>query len=213
MVDPHLLTLFLVTTIPIVCFPGPSVAFILTNTVQKGRTVGLMSMVGVETGYLVHVFGAIVGLSAIITASARLFTIVRLAGVAWLLWLAWKAFRSRAEGTLANAPQDSQKSHSARAAFRSGLLVGALNPKTAVFFLAFLPQFVSADAGSVPLQMLVFGLLFIALACVPDGLWALAGGYLRRLTPKLRLRVLDRAAGVVYCALAAYALTATARSS
>lgn len=212
MLDPHLFTLFLATTIPIVCFPGPSVAFILTNSIQQGRRVGLMSMVGVETGYLVHVVGAVVGLSAVITASAGLFTVVRLAGVAWLLWLAWKAFRSRAEGTFAGASRSGHESHNARAAFRGGLLVGALNPKTAVFFLAFLPQFVSADAGPVPLQMLAFGLLFIALACVPDGLWALAGGYLRGFTSKLRLRVLDRTAGVVYCALAAYALTATTRS-
>ncbi|MEU7608136.1 LysE family translocator [Micromonospora sp. NPDC049204] len=212
MISRSLLLLFLATTIPIVCFPGPSVAFILTNSVQKGRALGLACVLGVEIGYLVHVFGAVVGVSAVIAASAQLFTIVKLAGAAWLLWLAWKAFRSRKEGTLAQAGEGARGDLRPLAAFRSGLLVGALNPKTAVFFLAFLPQFVSADAGPVPVQLLIFGLLFIALASIPDTLWALAGGFLRTLTPRLRLRSLDRAAGVVYCVLAAFAITTTARA-
>ncbi|MGC4815174.1 LysE family translocator [Micromonospora sp. DT228] len=212
MISRNLLLLFLATTIPIVCFPGPSVAFILTNSVQKGRAIGLFSLLGVEIGYLVHVFGAVVGVSAVIAASAQLFTVVKLAGAAWLLWLAWKAFRSRKEGTLAQAGGGARGDLRPVSAFRSGLLVGALNPKTAVFFLAFLPQFVSADAGPVPVQLLIFGLLFIALASIPDLCWALAGGFLRTLTPRLRLRSLDRAAGVVYCALAAFALKTTTRT-
>ncbi len=213
MMNSRLLILFLATTIPIVCFPGPSVAFILTNSVQKGRAAGLFSMLGVEIGYLVHVFGAVVGISAIIAASAQLFTAIKIAGAAWLLWLAWKAFRSRKEGTLAHVANNDQEDRSGRTAFRSGLLVGALNPKTAVFFLAFLPQFVSTSAGPVPIQLLIFGLLFIALASVPDSLWAIGGGYLRTLAPRLRLRSLDRAAGVIYSVLAAFTVTTTAARS
>jgi threonine/homoserine/homoserine lactone efflux protein len=206
-----LLLLFLSTTIPIVWFPGPSVAFVLTKSVQKGRVVGLCAMAGAEVGYLVHVFAAVVGISAVISASQSLFTVVKIAGVGWLLWLAWQAFRSRKQGTLGElgdsaGPQDDGAGWSA---VRSGLLVGALNPKTAVFFLAFLPQFISTHAGPVPLQLLILGLLFIALATVPDALWAVGGGVLRKLTPRLRMRTLDRSAGVIYCALAAYALTTT----
>jgi threonine/homoserine/homoserine lactone efflux protein len=97
---------------------------------------------------------------------------------------------------------------SLRAAFRRGLLVGALNPKTAVFYLAFLPQFVTPGAGPVWAQLLVFGLLFIGLAALIDAQWAIAGGGLRRLVPSLRTRVLDRVSGVVYALLAAVTLSA-----
>lgn len=210
MVNSGLFILFLVTTIPIVCFPGPSVAFILTNSVQKGRAHGLFAMLGVEIGYLVHVFGAVVGISAVIAASAQLFAAVKIAGVAWLLWLAWKAFRSRKEGTLAQLGDNHGEERGRWSTFRSGLLVGALNPKTAVFFLAFLPQFVSTSAGPVWLQLLIFGLLFIILASVPDSLWAIGGGYLRNRIPRLQLRHLDRTAGVIYCLLAAVTVTSTA---
>jgi threonine/homoserine/homoserine lactone efflux protein len=95
-----------------------------------------------------------------------------------------------------------------RDAFRRGLLVGALNPKTAVFYLAFLPQFVTPGAGPVWAQLLLFGLLFIALASVVDAQWAVAGGGLRRLLPSLRMRVVDRVSAGIYAVLAAVTLSA-----
>ena len=206
MVTTGSLLLFLTASIPLILFPGPSVAFILATTLRAGRRSGLAATAGVETGYLVHVLGAVVGLSAVIAASAQLFTAVKVLGAAWLLWMAWRSLRARSEGTLADlSPRTAGVTSST--AFSRGLLVGALNPKTAVFYLAFLPQFVSPDGGPVWAQLLVFGLLFIVLASVLDATWAVAGGSLRRLLPAVRLTVVDRFSAGVYAALAAFTLT------
>ena len=94
--------LFLTASIPLILFPGPSVAFILATTLRGGRRTGLAATAGVESGYLVHVVGAVVGISAVIAASAELFTVVKVVGAAWLLWMAWRTFRTRSEGTLAD---------------------------------------------------------------------------------------------------------------
>ena len=199
------IALFLAASLPLVLAPGPAVAFVLATSVRSGRRAGLAAVAGVETGYLVHVTGAVAGVSAVIAASAAAFTAVKVAGGLGLLLLAWRAWRSRAAGTLAEAaarPVGGERS------FRRGLLVGALNPKTAVFYLAFLPQFVRPHAGPVPLQLLVFGLLFLGLATVSDSCWALAGARLARALPRLRLRVLDRVSAGVFAVLAAVTLTA-----
>ena len=204
--------LFLTASIPLILFPGPSVAFILATTLRGGRRTGLAATAGVESGYLVHVVGAVVGISAVIAASAELFTVVKVVGAAWLLWMAWRTFRARSEGTLADlhpaGPTAVRPSAlTGWSLYRRGLLVGALNPKTAMFYLAFLPQFVSPDGGPLWAQLLVFGLLFIALAAALDSCWALAGGSLRRLLPAVRLRVVDRFSAGVYTALAAVTLS------
>jgi threonine/homoserine/homoserine lactone efflux protein len=202
------IVLFLAASLPLVLAPGPAVAFVLATSVRSGRRAGLAAVAGVETGYLLHVAGAVAGVSAVIAASATAFTVVKVAGGLWLLVLAWLAWRSREVGTLAQvaARPAGEVGRPARS-FRRGLLVGALNPKTAVFYLAFLPQFVRADAGPVPVQLLVFGLLFLALAAVSDSCWALAGAGLARVLPRLRMRVLDRVSAGVFAALAAVTLT------
>jgi threonine/homoserine/homoserine lactone efflux protein len=202
------IVLFLAASLPLVLAPGPAVAFVLATSVRSGRRAGLAAVAGVETGYLLHVAGAVAGVSAVIAASATAFTVVKVAGGLWLLVLAWRAWRSREVGTLAQvaARPAGEVGRPARS-FRRGLLVGALNPKTAVFYLAFLPQFVRADAGPVPVQLLVFGLLFLALAAVSDSCWALAGAGLARVLPRLRMRVLDRVSAGVFAALAAVTLT------
>jgi threonine/homoserine/homoserine lactone efflux protein len=202
------IVLFLAASLPLVLAPGPAVAFVLATSVRSGRRAGLAAVAGVETGYLLHVAGAVAGVSAVIAASATAFTVVKVAGGLWLLVLAWLAWRSREVRTLAQvaARPAGEVGRPARS-FRRGLLVGALNPKTAVFYLAFLPQFVRADAGPVPVQLLVFGLLFLALAAVSDSCWALAGAGLARVLPRLRMRVLDRVSAGVFAALAAVTLT------
>ncbi|HEV2089399.1 MAG TPA: LysE family translocator [Cryptosporangiaceae bacterium] len=202
------LLLFLAASVPLVLFPGPAVAFIVATTLRGGRRAGLLATAGIEIGYLVHVVGAVVGVSAVIAASASAFTAVKVAGAAWLLWLAWRAFRSREVGTLTDLGKGSAAAGpTGRRAFVRGLLVGALNPKTAVFYLAFLPQFVDPAAGPVWAQLLFFGLAFIALASVLDATWAILGDGLRRVLPALRLRVLDRLSGAVYALLAAVVLS------
>jgi threonine/homoserine/homoserine lactone efflux protein len=214
MVDRDTLLLFVLASLPLIAFPGPSVAFILTTTLRSGRGHGLAATAGVELGYLVHVLGAVVGISAVIATTAAAFTAVKVLGACWLLWLAWQAWRGRDAAGVAGpvaggtAATEAIPRTTPRAAFRRGLLVGALNPKTAVFYLAFLPQFVRPEAGPVWTQLLVFGLLFIALATLVDAQWALAGGALRRFLPAVRLRLVDRASAVVYAALAAVMLGA-----
>ena len=208
MVTTRSLLLFAAASLPLILFPGPSVGFILATTLRGGRRSGLAATAGVELGYLVHVVGAAVGVSAVIATTAGAFTAVKVAGACWLLWLAWQAWRGSGDQTLAELGAGEVPPRSARVAFRDGLLVGALNPKTAVFYLAFLPQFVTPGAGPVWAQLVVFGLLFIVLASLVDAQWALAGSTLHRVLPNLRMRLVDRASAVVYAALAAVALSA-----
>ncbi|MBB2925434.1 LysE family translocator [Cellulomonas cellasea] len=229
MVPTDRLALFVVASVSLVLVPGPSVGFVVATTLRHGRRAGLAATAGVEVGYLVHVLGAVAGLSAVVVASASAFTAVKVLGAAWLVWLAVRAWRARTPGTLGDAglpdggaadaaspgtARSGSPGHATRVSaghggrFRAGLLVGALNPKTAVFFLAFLPQFVVPAAGPVWLQLLELGLVFIGLAWVLDSVWCVAGGALRDRLPGLRLRVLDRVSAGVYAALAAVTLTA-----
>lgn len=227
MVPTDRLALFVVASISLILVPGPSVGFVVATTLRHGRRSGLAATAGVELGYLVHVVAAVAGLSAVVVASASAFTVVKVLGAGWLLWLAVRAWRARTPGTLGSpgdadltgtGPADGTVGRGAGtpdaatgglgARFRAGLLVGALNPKTAVFYLAFLPQFVVPSAGPVWAQLLGLGLLFIALAWVLDSMWALAGGALRRFLPAVRLRVLDRVSAGVYTALAGVTLAA-----
>lgn len=229
MVPTDRLALFVVASVSLILVPGPSVGFVVATTLRHGRRAGLVATAGVEAGYLVHVLGAVVGLSAVVVASASAFTAVKVLGAAWLVWLAVRAWRARTPGTLGDAGLPGAGASSGTAStgtassstgrtrgssaglgsrFRAGLLVGALNPKTAVFYLAFLPQFVVPAAGPVWLQLLELGLLFLGLAWVLDSAWCLAGGALRDRLPTLRLRVLDRVSAGVYAALAAVTLAA-----
>jgi len=200
---------FSLASLALIVIPGPSVAYVLATTLRDGRRVGVAATLGVETGYLVHVAGTVLGISALLAASAAAFTVVKVVGGTYLLWLAWRAWRSRDQRTLAQLAQPGGAPLSSRAAFLRALPVGALNPKTAIFYLAFLPQFIQPAAGPVALQLLVLGLLFIALATVVDVQWALLGGGLRRVLPGLRMRVLDRVTGTVLAALAVLTLRAS----
>jgi threonine/homoserine/homoserine lactone efflux protein len=216
MVTTRSLLLFVTASIPLLLFPGPAVAFILATTLRAGRRSGLGAVAGVETGYLVHVLGAVVGLSAVVAASAEAFTAVKVLGAAWLVWLAvqsWRSARRAGDTSLADLRPAETPQNRARESFTRGLLVGALNPKTAVFYLAFLPQFVSHDGGPAWLQLLVFGLLFIVLAACSDSCWVLAGGSLRRWLPAVRMKVVDRISAGAFGALAAVLLSARRASA
>lgn len=203
--------LFLTASLPLLLFPGPAVAFVLATTLRAGRRTGLGAVSGVETGYLVHVLGAVVGLSAVVAASAEAFTAVKVLGAGWLVWLAvqsWRSSRRAGDTSLADLrPADAPQSR-VRTAFVRGLLVGALNPKTAVFYLAFLPQFVTDEGGPAWAQLLVFGLLFIVLAFCTDSCWVLAAGSARRWLPAVRMKVVDRVSAGAFGALAALLLSA-----
>lgn len=208
MISTASLWLFLAASIPLILAPGPSVAYILAVTLRSGRAAGLASTLGIETGYLVHVAGTVLGLSALIAASAEAFTLVKIAGACYLLWLAWRAWRSRTPGTLAELRSETPAPRTLGSAFVRALPVGILNPKTAVFYLAFLPQFTDPAAGPVWVQLVIFGLLFIAVATVFDSLWAIFGGALARVLPRLRVLVVERLSAAVMAGLAVLSLTA-----
>jgi threonine/homoserine/homoserine lactone efflux protein len=201
------LAAFMVASLPLACFPGQSVAFIVAQSLSGGRRTGILATLGVETGYLVHVAAAAIGVSALVAASATAFNVVKVLGALWLGWLAIQSFRHQRTGTLGDTVRAQADQAAPRQAYRSGLLVGSLNPKTALFYLAFLPQFVRPHQGPIWLQSMTLGICFILLAMIFDLSWSLIASSLRGVLRKVKLLWIDRAAGTVYGTLAAVLLT------
>jgi threonine/homoserine/homoserine lactone efflux protein len=194
------LPVFALASFLLIVVPGPAVLYVVTRSIAQGRRAGLVSMLGVETGGLVHVAAAAIGLSAIIASSATAFTVVKLAGAAYLIYIGIRRLVSREEAL----PEATVAGRSLRRLFAQGVVVNVLNPKTAVFFLAFLPQF-----GSSSQQFLLLGLVFLAVAITIDLGWALLSGQLGRWLrrhPGL-LRRQRYATAPIYAALAGYAAT------
>jgi threonine/homoserine/homoserine lactone efflux protein len=178
--DATRLGFFVVAALALLLVPGPAVLYVVARSIQQGRRAGLASVLGIHVGTLVHIAAATVGLSALVVSSAVAFTAVKIAGAVYLVGLGlWTLLSRRAEPEVAlgGAPN-------MRRAFAQGIVVNVLNPKTALFFLAFLPQFVDPNASHPAVQIALLGLLFAALGLVTDSLWALAagtaGGVLRR---------------------------------
>jgi threonine/homoserine/homoserine lactone efflux protein len=172
MPDASTLALFALASFAIIVVPGPAVLYVVTRSIAQGRRAGMVSMFGIEAGGLVHVAAAAIGLSALIASSATAFTIVKFAGAAYLIYLGVRRLLEREEPL----PEATAGGRSTRRLFAQGMLVNVLNPKTAVFFLAFLPQFVHPAQGAVTVQILVLGLLFVFVAMLSDGAYALAAG-------------------------------------
>ncbi|WP_024510261.1 LysE family translocator [Bradyrhizobium sp. ARR65] len=153
----QILLLFLAAALLVAITPGPGIFYIVARTLAGGRTEGLASSVGLGLGGLVHVLGGAVGLSALVMASAKAFTLLKIAGALYLIWLGLKTWR----GARLAEPNKVQTT-GVRRAIREGILVEALNPKTAAFFLAFIPQFVD-PAANVATQFIVLGVISVAL--------------------------------------------------
>jgi threonine/homoserine/homoserine lactone efflux protein len=177
--SPTTFALFALAALVLLVIPGPSVLYVVAQSVSGGRRVGVASVLGIHVGSLVHVLAAAVGLSSLIVSSARAFEAVKLAGAAYLVYLGVRRLLDRRAHV--TAAVDAKPLGDA---FRQGIVVNVLNPKTALFFLAFLPQFVDVSRGSVALQVVALGLTFVLLGLVSDGLYALlaggAGSWLRR---------------------------------
>ena len=169
------LELFAVAALALIIVPGPAVLYIVSQSVGHGRVGGLAAVLGVETGAFVHVAGAALGVSAILASSATAFSALKLAGGAYLVVL---GIRRLCERDSAPAPPGSARTRPLSSIFRQGVIVNALNPKTALFFLAFLPQFVDPHRGHVALQAAILGLVWVAIAAVCDAVWALGSGSL-----------------------------------
>lgn len=169
----HSLIAFLVASFLFIQVPGPSLLFTIGRALSVGRTEALLSVVGNALGLLVQVAALAVGLGAVVAASAHAFTVLKLVGAAYVIYLGVQAIRHRADARLALDAADAAPRTHGWASVRTGLFVGMTNPKTIVFFAAFLPQFVEESRPAAP-QLLVLGLLFAAMAVASDSCWALA---------------------------------------
>jgi threonine/homoserine/homoserine lactone efflux protein len=185
------LELFAIAATALIVIPGPSVLYIVSQSVGHGRIGGLAAVLGVETGAFVHVAAAALGVSAIIASSAVAFSVLKFAGGAYLIMLGIRRLLERDSGD----PPRSTRLRPLTTIYRQGVVVNVLNPKTALFFLAFLPQFVDPARGHVGLQAAILGLVWVAIATVSDAVWALgagsAAGVLRSST---RARAIERKA-------------------
>jgi threonine/homoserine/homoserine lactone efflux protein len=191
--DSHALALFAAAALALLLIPGPAVLYIVAQSAEHGRLAGIVSVAGVHLGTLVHVAAAAVGLSALIVSSAVAFSVVKYAGAAYLVYLGIRRLLTREAAEL--EPRDQPLS----GLFVQGVVVNVLNPKTALFFLAFLPQFVDPER-TVWTQVVILGLTFVLLGFLSDGLYALAAGTLGRWL-RARWRMLRYASGSVFVGL------------
>jgi threonine/homoserine/homoserine lactone efflux protein len=182
------LSLFLLAALIIAAIPGPGIFYVAARTLSGGRQAGIASTFGTALGGLVHVIAGGLGVSAIILASAQLFTVLKLAGALYLVWLGIRTIREAG-----HVPAERNAPAGAKRAFREGVVVEALNPKTAAFFIAFIPQFLEPAAGYPAIQFMTLGLISVALntladVCVVAMTSTARAGFLSRPHLTLRLR-------------------------
>jgi threonine/homoserine/homoserine lactone efflux protein len=195
---------FGIASLALLVIPGPAVLYIINRSVADGRNVALSAVAGLEIGNFMHVIAATVGLSAVIATSAAAFSAVKWIGAGYLIYVGIR--------TLATKPQAVNQLNdpmSRRRAFTQGIVVNTFNPKVALFFLSFLPQFIDANRGSAALQSLVLGSTFVVLGCISDSLFAILASALRGtlLRGKSLPFVQRYVAGSVFIALGAIAST------
>jgi len=202
--DPSRLALFVGAALALLVVPGPAVLYIVTQSIGQGRRAGLASTGGIFTGTLVHVTAATVGLSALLASSASAFDVVKYLGAAYLIVVGLRRLFGL-EPAAEDAPRP--EARSLGRLYRQGIVVNVLNPKTALFFLAFLPQFVDPSRGAAWAQILLLGLLFALLGLASDSTWALVAGTLgERLRRSTRFpRVQRYVSGTIFVGLGAVA--------
>jgi threonine/homoserine/homoserine lactone efflux protein len=178
--------------------PGPDNVFVLMQSAMRGRSAGLLVVLGLCSGLLVHTAAVAFGLATLFAASALAFAVLKWVGALYLLLLAWQAWRAPAGPLAAQAAPDAGR------LYRRGIVMNVTNPKVSIFFLAFLPQFVSAERGSVALQVLWLGCIFMAATMLVFGAIALTAGSLGQVLARSARaqRLLNRSAAVVFAALA-----------
>jgi threonine/homoserine/homoserine lactone efflux protein len=199
---------FALATIALVLIPGPNLVYIVTRSSADGRRAGLASALGVEAGTLVHLTAAAAGASALIASSATALTALRYTGAAYLVYLGIKTLRATPDHqTPTRAPA------SARRAFAQGVVVNVLNPKVALFFLAFLPQFTDPALGALGAQTLILGVIFFAIALAMDLIYVLAASAVGARIPwgAGAARRRERLTGAIYLALGVLAAVAGGR--
>jgi threonine/homoserine/homoserine lactone efflux protein len=202
MPDITTLAVFAVASLMLLVIPGPTVMYIVARGLHQGRAAALVSALGVEVGTLIQLLVATFGLAALVGSSETAFTTLKHLGSAYLVWLCVNALLESSEAVAA----ERQAPAAFKPIFLQGVLVEALNPKTAIFFIAFLPQFADPARGPVEAQILMLGALFILLAIFNDGLIGLLAGSLgERLRTSARVLAAQRyVAGSVYLSLATF---------
>jgi threonine/homoserine/homoserine lactone efflux protein len=201
--DPSRLALFTGAALLLLVVPGPAVLYVVTQSVSHGRRAGLASVAGITTGTIVHVAAATVGLSALLASSAIAFDVVKYLGAAYLIIIGIRRLAGLERPGETGLPGERDLVR----LYRQGIVVNVLNPKTALFFLAFLPQFVEPSRGSAWAQILLLGLFFAFLGFCSDSVWAFAAGTLGdRLRRSIRFPQVQRyVSGSVFVGLGAVA--------
>jgi threonine/homoserine/homoserine lactone efflux protein len=200
---------FALAALILIAMPGPSVLFVIGRTLALGRKGGLLSVLGNAAGEMVQIAAVALGVGVVLSQSLVLFSVVKFAGAAYLVYLGIQAIRHRGGGPTAANP--SNPSSTARV-LREGFIVGATNPKSIVFFVAVLPQFVDYSAGAIPVQLAALGAVFLLIALASDSAWALVAGTARHWfarSPR-RIAALSTTGGVMMIGLGGtLALTGT----
>ena len=199
MIESSQLTLFLGATLALLLVPGPAVLYITARSANQGRVAGLVSVLAIETANFLQAVAATLGLSAILLSSALAFDVVKYLGAAYLIYLGIRKLFISEQG----AGDRELRTESLSRIYWQGLVINLLNPKTALFFFAFLPQFVNPGKGSVTAQTLLLGVMFVGLAIVTDSFYALLASSLAdRLRGSQRFQKGQRYfAGLVYVGL------------
>jgi threonine/homoserine/homoserine lactone efflux protein len=200
------ITVFFVASVALALAPGPDNIYVLTQSAIQGRAAGLFVTLGLCTGLLFHTAAVVLGVAALFAASAVAFNVLKYIGAAYLLYLAWQAFRAGTSDLLENRDKAIPSHH----LYARGVVMNITNPKVAIFFLAFLPQFADPARGSLSLQLALFGAIFIVAALLVFGLIAWFAGFLgERLGQSRRAQIiLNRIAGTIFAGLALRLVTA-----
>lgn len=197
---------FAIASLALLLIPGPAVVYIINRSVADGREAGLAAVAGLEIGNFVHVVAASAGLSAVLATSAAAFNVVKWLGAGYLVFVGVRTLLSRPP-----AIEDDTSTVSRRRSFAQGIVVNILNPKVALFFLSYLPQFIDTDNGAAWSQAFVLGSIFVLIGCLTDGTYALTASALRSvlLTGRTLPFVQRYVAGTVFIALGLVASTST----
>lgn len=205
MPDLNSLISFAVASVALLVIPGPAVIYIVNRSVADGRQIGLAAVVGLELGTFMHVLAATVGLSAILATSENAFNVVKYLGASYLILVGLRTLTRKPEAISTSASSMTQSQ-----AFRQGFIINMLNPKVALFFLSFLPQFIDPNISSNARQSLILGSVFVLCGFVSDGVYALTASSLREVLVKGKALpfIQQYVAGVVFVLLGAAAALA-----
>jgi len=206
MIPIETIAVFFMASVALALAPGPDNIYVLTQSAIQGRAAGIFVTLGLCTGLLVHTAAVSFGVAALFAASAVAFNTLKIIGAAYLAWLAWQAFRA---GT-SDIQQRKKTAIRSHHLYLRGIVMNVTNPKVAIFFLAFLPQFTDPSRGSLPLQLVLFGAIFIVAALLVFSSISWFAGYLGEKLGKSRRAqiVLNRVAGTVFAILALKLATA-----